>query len=193
VFDFLTRFPPALVIPPGRYGAAGAGVIATRIEGLEIASLAAAPDRIEELRGRCRADFGLDLPAGPRRAAGEDVEFIGVGPGRWLALGGEGLEERLRSRLSPAAAICDQSDGLILFDLTGPRLRDTLAKGLAIDIDPSVFRPGDAATTAVALIGVTFWLLDEKPTFRFAVPRSYAPAFSRFLVASAAEFGCVVS
>ena len=52
-----------------------------------------------------------------------------------------------------------------------------------------VFRQGDVARTAIALIGVTLWRV-QGDGFRIAVARSFAPDFSRFLLASAAEFGC---
>ena len=50
----------------------------------------------------------------------------------------------------------------------------------------------DAAVTTVGHIVVHLWQLDETPTYEFAVLRSYAAAFWRWLVDSAAEFGAVV-
>jgi methylglutamate dehydrogenase subunit D len=71
-------------------------------------------------------------------------------------------------------------------------VRDALSKGVVVDLHPETFRPYDTATTSVALIGVTLWLLPNG-AFRFAVARSYAASFLRFLVASAMEFGCCVT
>ena len=193
--DLLDAIAPTAIVPSGRYGIAETGVTITIVEGAGMASIAAPRDQATPLGERCLAGFGIALPDGPRCAEGPEVAFVGLGPGRWLAISFAiaDLEGRLGEALGPSAAVCDQGDAYILFDVGGARARDALAKGVAIDLDPSVFRPGDAATTSVALIGVTFWQLDAAPTFRFAVGRSFAPGFARFLVISAAEFGCVVA
>jgi sarcosine oxidase subunit gamma len=44
----------------------------------------------------------------------------------------------------------------------------------------------------VGHIAVHLWQLDETPAYEFAVSRSYAAAFWRWLVDSAAEYGAVV-
>ena len=190
--DLLAAHPHTRILPPGHYGIEGTGVTISPVEGLALASLATRGDPAA-LDGRCQAAFGLALPAGPRYVAGPEIGFVGLGPGRWLAIGtGADLEDRLRAALAPGVAVADQSDAYVLFDVTGPDARAALAKGVAIDLDPTVFTPGDAATTSVALIGVTFWQLDAAPTYRFAVGRSFAPSFQRFLAAGAAEFGCTI-
>lgn len=192
--DLLAAHPHTRILPPGHYGIEGTGVTISLVEGLALASLATRGD-LAALDARCQTTFGLVLPSGPRYVAGPEVGFVGLGPGRWLAIGrpGTDLEHRLRAALAPGVAVADQSDAYVLFDVTGPDARATLAKGVAIDLDPAVFGPGAAATTSVALIGVTFWQIDAAPTYRFAVGRSFAPSFSRFLATSAAEFGCTIA
>lgn len=190
--DLLAAIPHTRIVPPGHYGVEGAGVTVTLVEGLALASLATRGDP-QALDAPCRTAFGVGLPTGPRHAAGPELGFVGLGPGRWLAIGtGAALEERLLAALAPGVAVADQSDAYVLFDVTGPSARTALAKGVAVDLDPAAFAPGDAATTSVALIGVTLWQLDAAPTYRFAVGRSFAPGFSRFLATSAAEFGCTI-
>ena len=191
--DLLAAIPQTRIVPSGHYGVEGTGVTATLVEGLALASLATRGD-LGAINARCQAAFGLALPAGPRYVAGPEVGFVGLGPGRWFAIGtGADLEDRLRAALAPGIAVAEQSDAYVLFDVTGPDARAALAKGVAIDLDPAVFGPGDAATTSVALVGVTFWQLDAAPTYRFAVGRSFAASFSRFLATSAAEFGCAIA
>jgi heterotetrameric sarcosine oxidase gamma subunit len=194
VADLLDFLPPATLVPVGHYGAAGAGVTIAMSDGIGIASIVAVRGQAAALADRCVARFGVALPSGPRWAAGTDVTFIGLGPGRWLAVSDAvaDLEGLLAEGLGASATVCDQSDGFVLFDVTGPAARDALAKGVAVDLDPVAFGPGDAATTSVAQIGLTLWQVDGAPTFRLAVGRSFAPSISRFLVASAAEFGCAV-
>jgi methylglutamate dehydrogenase subunit D len=187
VADLFANLAPTDLVPAGHYGVAGTGVTVARVETAGIATIAAS---ITGVRFTTRS--GIELPDGPRYVGTAEVGFVGLGPGRWLAVGLADPERVLGEAFGAGTAICDQSDAYILFDVAGPAARTALAKGVAIDLDPAAFRPGDAATTAVALIGVTFWLVDAE-RFRFAVARSFAPGFLRFLVASAAEFGCAVA
>ncbi len=56
----------------------------------------------------------------------------------------------------------DQSDARLVLHLSGPRVRDVLAKGVPIDLHPKVFKPGDVATTLIAYIGVQIDMLDAR-------------------------------
>jgi heterotetrameric sarcosine oxidase gamma subunit len=106
---------------------------------------------------------------------------------------GAAFEQRLRAALSPLASVSDQSDGRTVIRVRGPGARDTLAKGMPIDLHPRTFRPGDAAVTLVAHIGAHIWQVDEAPTYELIVSRSYAAAFLEWLIHSAAEFGVAIS
>ena len=95
----------------------------------------------------------------------------------------------LAEPLGDLAAIVDQSHARILLRISGPRVRDALAKGVAIDLHPSAFRTGDTAMTSIAHIDVQLWQDDEAPSYVFSVPRSLAESFWHWLEASAAEHG----
>ena len=183
---------------PGRYGAAndGPGVVLSERLDLALAAVMVRKGESEALAGRVRAVFGLDLPTTPRRAARASLAFVWAGPGYWLAVtegqDGTSLEELLRHDLLNLASISDQSDGRAVVRIAGARARDVLAKGVPVDLNPRVFTAGDAAVTTVGHIAVHLWQLDETPAYEFAVSRSYAAAFWRWLVDSAAEFGAVV-
>jgi len=84
--------------------------------------------------------------------------------------------------------VSDQSDARLVLHLFGPRVRDVLAKGLAVDLHPKVFKPGDVAVTLIAYIGVQIDVLDDT-TYQLTAPRSMAGSFWSWLSASAAEFG----
>ena len=98
----------------------------------------------------------------------------------------------LSAKLQGLASISDQSDGRAVVRISGPRARDVLAKGLPIDLDPSVFAPGSAATSVISLMGVTLWQVDDAPTYDIAVFRSLAGSFWKWLTDSAAEYGYTV-
>jgi len=183
---------------PGRYGAAngGPGVLLSEHAGLALAAVMARKGTGEALTRRVHAVFGLDLPTTPRRSARGPLAFVWAGAGHWLAVteGGDGssFEKLLRDDLSTLASISDESDGRAVVRIAGARARDALAKGVPVDLNPRVFTAGDAAVTTVGRIGVHLWQLDEAPTYEFAVFRSYAAAFWRWLIDSAAEFGVPV-
>jgi sarcosine oxidase subunit gamma len=164
--------------------------------GLALAAVMVRKGTGEALTRRVHAVFGLDLPTTPRRSARGSLAFVWAGAGRWLAVteGGDGssFEKLLRDDLSTLASISDESDGRAVVRIAGARARDALAKGIPVDLNPRVFTAGDAAVTTVGHIGVHLWQLDEAPTYEFAVFRSYAAAFWRWLIDSAAEFGVAV-
>ena len=88
--------------------------------------------------------------------------------------GSAGFAARLRGRIGLFAAVADQSDSRLVLRLSGPRVRDVLAKGVPLDLHPKVFKPGDVATTLVAYIGVQIDMLDDAPTYQLTAPRSMA-------------------
>jgi len=172
---------------------AAAGVTLETRDDLALAIVMARKGQSRTVAARVKAAFGIDLPFGPRRLAAERVAFVGIGPGQWLAVEEGGDEatfgSRLGSALGDAASISEQSDSRAVLRLAGPRARDVLAKGLAIDLHPRAFGPGDAAASAIGLIGAQLWQLDDKPTYEILAPRSLAESFADFIWASAAEYG----
>lgn len=179
---------------PGHIGASSEGVTVTLLDGYGLASLIAAPGQAEALSRRVEERFGLALPPTPRLVSCAGYDAIGTGPGQWLLRTASRQEiPALIAELAPHAAIADQSDGRAALRLSGPHLRETLAKGVMLDLHPAAFAVGDAAGTSVAHIGVQLWRLPdgaEGPVFEMMVARSYAGSFWSWLSGSAAEFGC---
>lgn len=187
------RAPLAGLAVAGRFGAA------VEVPGLVIeqrtmalASVTARRGRTAALADAVNARYGIALPDGPRRATNDAMTFAGVGPGQWIASAGTvavaGFVARLKSDLGAFAAVVDQSDSRLIVRLSGPHVRDVLAKGISVDLHPRVFRSGDVATTLVAHVGVQLDLLDDAPTFQLTASRSMAGSFWSWLTASAAEF-----
>ena len=164
---------------------------------LALASVIARRGAERALAARVGDTFALALPTTPHRSQSGTIAFIWAGPGHWLATAeseaGHRFESRLRTTLAGLASVSDQSDGRAVLHIAGPRARDTLAKGLPVDLDPSVMQPGGALVSAIAHIGVHLWQLDALPTYECAVPRSYAQSFWHWLEASAAEYGLTVA
>nr|WP_256515431.1 sarcosine oxidase subunit gamma family protein [Alsobacter ponti] len=188
----------------GRHGRAEgpAGVVVEELRGLALATVIARKGRAADLAAACRASFGVEPASTPRRTAKDGLAVVWSGPGQWLAVaekghpltagGADGLADALRGALAGLASVTDQSDARGALRLSGPRVRDALAKGLALDLHPRAFRPGDAASTWCALIDVQLWQVDAAPTYDLLVARGFAGSFWHWLEASAAEFGLEV-
>lgn len=156
------------------------GVIVTERTDLALATVIARAGAAASLAARLKERRGMNLP---------------IGPGTWLATqegATTGWLSALRTELGDLAAISDQSDGLAVLRLTGPAVRDELAKLVFIDLHPAAFDVGHVACTVAAHVGVTLWRLQDGAngaTFELAVPRSYSASFRHALSVSAAEFG----
>jgi heterotetrameric sarcosine oxidase gamma subunit len=183
------------VVAAGRRGrrTGDPGVVVSEVRGVGLATVTARKGRREALVDAARAAFGAELPSLPRCVAARDTAFVWSGPDQWLAYRhpslAQSMEGALAEPLAEFAAIVDQSHGRTILRVAGPRVREALAKGLAIDLHPREFKTGYAAVTAVAQIAVHFWQTDDRPTYQFAVPRGFALSFWHWLEASAAEYG----
>ncbi|MBS0393287.1 MAG: sarcosine oxidase subunit gamma [Proteobacteria bacterium] len=178
---------------PGRGGRAGAepGLIVRECAGLALASVLARRGALERASMAVRTAFGVDLPLAPRAADGRGVTFIWSGPAQWIAEfpAPVDVETVLAAALGDAAAICDQSHSRLVIDVTGPRVREVLAKGVPVDLHPDAFEVGDVAVTSAHHVGLQLRQLSVAPAYRLSVPRSYAGSFWTWLEHSAAEFG----
>jgi methylglutamate dehydrogenase subunit D len=178
--------------------APGQGVRVEDRDGLSIATVLLRKRRMATLCQRVRERFGIELPRGSRRVEGNGVAFAGIGPEAWLATceaRGNDFVPFVNATLGDAASVCDQGSGYALLRMTGPKLRETLAKMLPLDLHLRAFAPGDVASSIASHVGTTLWRLqdaaDGSPVFEIAVFRSLAGSFWHELAASAAEFGLV--
>ncbi len=158
---------------------AGRGLVALEREGLSIASLSVRRGQRAALQERVAAHFGLALPDGARRVTAGATAAAGTGPGTWLLIretGGNDWIPTVKSAVGNTASVADQSDAYAILRLSGPALRESLAKLVPLDLHPRSFRVGDVAATLAAQIGALLWRLEDgaegQPTFELAVPRS---------------------
>lgn len=176
----------------------GHGVVATERDGLGIARISARRAQSTKVAELLRAQFGIEPPNAPRSASRGDVAIACVAPDTWLAIhdsGGNAFAESLRPLLSDCAAVADQSDAYVILRLAGPRVRETLAKLIPIDVHPRRFEVGDVAQTVCGYINVTLRRLEDTahgdPTFEVWAGRSFAVSLQQAISNGAAEFGLV--
>lgn len=183
------------ILSAGRLGeeAGPAGLRVEPLESLTLALLQAAPDAVPRLGDRLEIAFGLRPPARPEVVAGSGATFVWSGPGTWLVASEQAdLPTRLAREAGVDGSVVDATGSRALLRLSGPRVRDALAKGCPVDLHPRAFPEGAVAMTVIAHVGVQLWRLDGDG-FLLAVPRSYAGSLWSWLLASAAEFGIEVA
>lgn len=178
----------------GHHGAEGkTGVTLSEVTGCALAELTAFKGQKEALAHAIEKTFGIALPVANKCASKDGVTFVSVGPGKWLVTG-EGvaehdLIEKLERVAGSLAAVVDQSDARALVEISGDKARAALAKGVMIDLDPSAFKIGSAATSFAVQFWITLWQTNDAPTYRLTVFRSMGRDLLHWLESSAAEYG----
>ena len=169
------------------------GVTLREISNCAIAEVTAFKGQKDALANAIVATFDIALPAANKTASKDGVTFVSIGPGKWLVTGEGKAEHDLIARLQKAAgslaAIVDQSDARALVEISGDKARAALAKGVMIDLDPSAFKIGNAATSFAVQFWITLWQTSDAPSYRIAVFRSMGSDLLHWLESSASEFG----
>ena len=175
------------------HGDGPAGLTVREVQGLAMVSMIARKGRRAELAAAILQKFGAALPTTPSRVAGEAIAFLWAGPDQWLAIATldahTDLERELGASIGAFASLTDQGDGRTVISVSGPASRDVLATGVPLDLHPRAFKPGDVALAHANHIAVTFWQIDDAPTYEFAVARGYARSFWTWLRDAGARYG----
>jgi sarcosine oxidase subunit gamma len=182
---------------PGRIGRCDGtpGLLVRECTDFSLASIVARRGQQAAAAAGAARAFGVALPDRPRAVHGRGVTFIGSGPGHWVALAEASLtsvEDFVGAPLQGLASVFDQSDSRVLLELSGDRVREVLAKGVAIDLHPRAFKTGDAALTTTSHLALQLWQIGDAPTYRALVVRTFFVSFWHWLAASGAEYGVQV-
>ncbi|WP_299549527.1 sarcosine oxidase subunit gamma [uncultured Tateyamaria sp.] len=93
--------------------------------------------------------------------------------------------EKMQAVLGDQHSLCvDVSDARGVFDLSGPRAREVLAKLVPVDLAPDQFTFGMFRRTRMAQVPAAFWL-HEDDTFRIICFRSQAQYVFDLLITAA--------
>ena len=173
----------------------GDGVDAIERVGLGLATVLLRRGKSGEFVQQVKRRFGIELADAPMRYGYERMSFVGIGPGKWLAVfeaPTANFIEDLQLDLDGLASVADQSHAFGVLRLSGPALLPTLEKGVQIDLSAEAFPTGRAAVTNIAHLGTILWKVDDAPSFDLAVARSVAGSFCHWLEASAAVHGLAI-
>ena len=182
-------------VQPGRFGKTTGvpGVVICERTGFGLASVIARKGRSADVTAALSALVGATVADTCKRCSGGGVAVTGVAPGQWTVMAeasrANGFAADLQRRLQGIAAVAEQSDGRVVVEVSGPKAREMLAKGVPLDLDASVFRLGDAAQTLVSHLNVQIVLIDAAPVFELSGMSTFAGSLWSWLSASAAEFG----
>jgi sarcosine oxidase subunit gamma len=128
----------------------------------------------------------------------DGVYVLGLGPDEWLIVSAPDAAGRLEADLLASdrhgstarwlGAVVDVSAQRTTLVASGPAVRELLAHGCALDLDPAVFEVGRCAQTMVAHAQVILWhpAPDE---FRILVRASFASYLAAWLLDAATELG----
>lgn len=182
------------IVRPGRSGVTSgvAGVVAREMQGFAAVSILAQKGQAVATAAVLSEHFAATVTDSPRRVASGSLSISGIAPGQWLLIERQAslsTTADLRAKLVGLAAVVDQSGGRLVIELSGNQVRSTLAKGIPVDLDASVFKPGDVAQTMAAHIGVQVALMTEQTAFEIITAASTAGSFWNWFATSAAEYG----
>lgn len=132
----------------------------------------------EELFGRVRAEFAVDLPDVRRavRSGDGSVTFLWNRPSQWLAVGEDSAElfSRLQKCCGDVCALTSQGDSRTILRLSGAGAREVATRLLPIDLHGQVFSTDCVASTLAGHIPVIVWQTAQTLAYDFLVFRSFA-------------------
>lgn len=193
--------PLEAIISPSRIGrnAGPSGVIVNEQRSARFISINVLRGKLEALQIHFSEEFGLDIPEAPHRTSNGKISVSWAGPSRWIFSGtpdempsSHKQADDLATSLADIAAVVDLSASLVQLSVSGPRVRDALAKGITVDLHPRAFKTGQVAITSVAHIPIHLWQVADAPVYEIATPRSSAESFWSWLQHSSAEYGLEV-
>jgi sarcosine oxidase subunit gamma len=186
---------------PGLAGAAAAepGIALSELRDFNRVQVMARRGRWKQAAAATKKLFGATPPDSPRAVFAKNAVLIWSGPDQFLALtertAGHGFENPLaglKDASGDAASLSDQSDGRCLIRISGPRVRDALAKLVSLDLHDSAFPAGIAAATALDHTSINLWRApdaDGLPVYDMLVFTSFADSLWHAMLDAAAEYG----
>ena len=181
----------------GRLGPQAAGISMTDIRDFGLVQVQARRGRWAETAAAARRAFGAEAPETPGIVASATATLVWSGADQFLALTRDGTGDASPEKLAGfdgAASLSQQGDGRCLVRVSGPRVRDMLAKLSSLDLHPNEFPVGAAATTSIDHTSVVLWRepdAEGSAVFSILIFASFAVSLWETMADAAAEYGLV--
>jgi sarcosine oxidase subunit gamma len=130
------------------------------------------------------AALAVTLPQSPNFVRQNGFVYMWSGPNSWLVFGADMAD---LAAAKPYAAITEQSDGRVVFEVAGAHAKLALAKTVPIDLHDDAFAIGATALTLAGHINVQIWRVADTH-YHLACFRSFAIALYDTLNLSCREF-----
>lgn len=134
----------------------------------------------------------IALPTSAKMTSGSGIEAHWLGPDEWVLLMTTEQATFVKPALEQSAsglhvAVNELSGAFVNLRLSGPKVRELLAKGCTLDLHPDVWPSGTCAATGLAKAGVL--LAFHESHVLLLVRRSFANYLLHWLRTAGAEFG----
>lgn len=172
-----------------------AGILLRELTGFDLALVASRRGMSDDLASTFADAFGTSLPAAGRTAQADAATVIWSGPDQYLVVASRQdtpLAGQLSQRLGAPASVSDQSDARCMVAISGPRVRDALAKLVSVDLDEVAFPAGAVAATVLEHTNVTIWRAADGadgPRYLVLCLTSFAGSVWHAICEAGAEYG----
>lgn len=135
-----------------------------------------------------------ELPVAANTMTTGNLRIYWLGPDEWQVVTGNDDTDELSARLRAAleglhASVSDLTGGQVALHVSGPDVRDVLAKGCTLDLSPAEFEVGACAQSGLAKTSMLIGRIDDaEPKFEIVVRRSFADYALRWLHHAASEY-----
>lgn len=130
--------------------------------------------------------LGLSLPATQEAVVQQDCTLLWLAPAEWLlqipANKTDSIQLDLTERLgSSLTVVCDFSDALVLFEVSGPDALEIFMTGCSLDLRPDAFPAGRVVRTVLVDIPAILWNPGNPDRFRCLIDRAFMEHFLAWL------------
>jgi methylglutamate dehydrogenase subunit D len=176
--------------------AANTGIHLTEVRDFAAVQVMARRGKWTDTAKVAKLAFGVAPANELKKLNGKNCTLIWSGPDQFLVM--SAMRDRqpfadLGRKFSGCASLSEQTDGRALVSVTGPKVRDMLAKVCSLDLHPDVFPVGTAAVTAIDHLSTNIWRdedsADGHATFYVLMLSTFAVSLWGLLVDSSAEYG----
>jgi sarcosine oxidase subunit gamma len=155
-----------------------------------IVEIAAWPDTLTTVQAASAVLLGVEMPRVGMATGDANLTVAAIDVGRFLVMSSEAdLAARFEAALAAAdGAVSDLSHGRSALRLEGDAAVEILAKGMAIDLDPTAFPPSRVVQTMIHHVDVTVHRRGVD-AFDLVVLRGFAEFFAEWILIAGEEFG----